>query len=288
MRDGLYCDGGYKHVFVDWNGNTYICRSSAAHLGNLLKEDIVLRSEEYIPCPFNRCLFDCIGAWTKQRHIKDGEVILEKNRWHDGSQFKRPLFIWFNPTMLCNYSCEYCVGKNHISTSIIPVDQFISAFEKFFQLNGIDGGVCQFNGGEAMIYPGIGALMNYFFKKGFLIELLTNLSGDVYKDIVMQVPPNGVNCIIATIHPLEKKFQWESFEGKVLLLRSLGYTVIINFVGHPDQIMLAEKYHKWCKDNGLRLQVIPLQGDTGGQIFNTENDYPEPLRRMFHLDDKIT
>jgi hypothetical protein len=53
---------------------------------------------------------------------------------------------------------------------------------------------------------------------------------------------------------------------------------MVNFVGHPDQIMLTSTYYNWCDSIGVGFSLIPLFGSFDGIVFNTIADYPKPLR----------
>jgi hypothetical protein len=112
--------------------------------------------------------------------------------------------------------------------------------------------------------------------------LTTNVTADVYKKIVMAVPPEAFGIINCSLHPSDKNFRWELFKNRVQLLKSLNYPVSVNFVGHPDQIMLAPEYSSWCNSIDVNFSLIPLLGKHDGIVFNTIDDYPEPLRKIIY------
>lgn len=293
MKDGLYCDGGKNHIFVDWDGSIYSCRDLAKKthfLGNFVKEDVKLRDEVFAPCPWQKSNHECICSWTERLIVKDG-VETKLVRWFGGrhplKEGTRQLYLWFSPTLRCNYSCIYCCSSENVPHEL-PASTYIEAFERFFKTNSFYGGVAYIGGGEPLMYSGIGEMLRFFEKSEIKVEVATNLSANIYKKVIQNINPSSVLTIHGTVHPSERKFSWEMFQGKVKMLQAFGYNVVVSFVGYPDQIMLAPFYHEWCKNNGLRFQVIPMIGCHDGIQFNSESDYPEIMRKMFHLDDKIT
>jgi hypothetical protein len=74
----------------------------------------------------------------------------------------------------------------------------------------------------------------------------------------------GVNC---SLHPTSRGFNWELFKGSVLLLRSAGFHVSVNYVGYPLQLYLAPEYKAWCEAQGIPFTLSSWQGvDNDGTI----------------------
>jgi hypothetical protein len=74
----------------------------------------------------------------------------------------------------------------------------------------------------------------------------------------------GINC---SLHPTSKGFSWELFKGSVLLLRSAGFHVSVNYVGYPLQLYLAPEYKAWCDQQGIEFTLSSWQGvDNDGTI----------------------
>ena len=295
MKNGLYCNAGKRWFSIGSEGrlnlcNTLIYRKSKDEdcLGNIITDDIKLRDEEFFRCPLQECHQVCDRHWSKKQIYENDNLIDEQNIVDltvYGNK-KNPISLLFAPTWKCNYSCKYCILPNKERYSYISdmenehsPETWISAFDRFFQTNNIDGGMWHTNGGEPLFYDGIEKLFSYFYKKGFVIGLTTNVCADVYKKIIMIVPPSAFTIINCSLHPTDKNFRWELFKSRVELLKAMGYIVAVNFVGYPDQIMLTPVYHDWCISIGIPFALIPMVGNIGdGIFFKSIEDYPTPMK----------
>ena len=104
----------------------------------------------------------------------------------------------------------------------------------------------------------------------------------------MSAPPSTFHVINCSLHLSDKNFKLDIFKSRVYLLKSLGYSLCINLVGHPDQIMLADECARWTKNIGISFSLIPLIGDINGISFRSIEDYPEPLKRVIKKYSHIT
>jgi len=293
IEDGLYCSGGHDWFSIGSEGNVYKCNDliyrEESYLGNIIDSDIVLSKTEFTRCPVQRCQQVCDRHWSRKRIYQGGEIkeeqdIVNREAYHDKT---RAVSILWAPTWKCNYTCSYChlpTPKEfpHIKNAcnVHPYESWIKAFDRFFSLNGIGGGIIHTNGGEPLFYKGIDHIFHFLYSKGFEIAITTNLSVDIYK-IISKVPVEGIGIINASLHPTDKNFRWELFKSRVLLLKEFGYSVAINFVAHPDQIMLIPEYHEFFTEkHGIELQVIPMVAGWSGVEFGSMNDYPEPLKKI--------
>jgi hypothetical protein len=85
----------------------------------------------------------------------------------------------------------------------------------------------------------------------------------------------GINC---SLHPTSKGFNWELFKGAVLLLRSGGFHVSVNYVGYPLQLYLAPEYKAWCDEQEVEFTLSSWQGvDNDGTVAR----YSRPEREFF-------
>lgn len=297
MKNGLYCNAGKRWFSVGSEGRMYTCNAlvyrddlTGPFVGNILKDNIILRSEEFIRCPIQECRQVCDRHWSK-KEIYENDVLVDQQNVVNIDSYQNlnnPISLLFAPTWKCNYSCKYCILPTKDKYPNIPdvcdvhtVDEWITAFTNFFDNNKIDGGIWHSNGGEPLYYDGIEKLFTFFYNRKFKIALTTNASADVYKKIVMAAPPEAFGLINCSCHPSDKNFRWELYKNRVELLKAMGYNIAVNFVGHPDQIMLAPTYHKWCQEIGVNFAFIPMVGGgVDGVVFNTVEDYPEPLRNI--------
>jgi hypothetical protein len=86
---------------------------------------------------------------------------------------------------------------------------------------------------------------------------------------------SGINC---SLHPTSKGFNWELFKGSILLLKSAGFHVSVNYVGYPLQLYLAPQYKAWCEENNIEFTLSSWQGvDNDGLI----SRYSVPERAFF-------
>jgi radical SAM protein with 4Fe4S-binding SPASM domain len=298
MKSGLYCSAGYNWISIGSEGRVYTCNAMLytshenTYLGNIIKEDIILRNDEFgFRCPTQECFQYCDRHWARKQIYKDG-VIVDSQDFDNPNSYnglKRPMTILFAPTWKCNYSCKYCClpGSDFIpnvpdACNIYSAEEWISGFDKFLDINKIDGGIWMTNGGEPLFYNGIDKLFKYFYSKNFRISLTTNLSSDIYNTIINSAPPECFGMICCSLHVTDKNFKWELFKNRIQLLKSFGYQLQINYVGIPDQIMLVPEYSDWCKSIGVKFVLIPLLGNRDGMEFKSISDYPEPLKTIIY------
>lgn len=296
MKNGLYCSAGYDWFSIGSEGRLSTCNALIyrldSYLGNIIKEDIKLRKDEFgFRCPNQECTQVCDRHWSRKK-IYENDVEVDFQDVVNLKPYflkKRAVSLLFAPTWKCNYSCKYCTLPTKDVYPHIPdvCDQFsaeewIEAFNRFFKTNDIDGGIWHTNGGEPLYYKGIDKLFKFFSERNFEIALTSNISADVYKNIIMAAPPSSFGAINCSLHPSDKNFRWELYKSRVELLKSFDYPVSVNFVGHPEQLMLTSYYHDWCKSIGVNFSLIPMVGTFEGITFSTINEYPEPLRKIIN------
>lgn len=298
MKNGLYCSAGYDWFSIGSEGRVSVCNSliyrtdNGIYLGNIIKDDIKLREKnEWFRCPNQECQQICDRHWSKKQVYKDDIIIDEQDIVNPSAYVGRgrSVSILFAPLWKCNYSCKYCKFPNKTSyPNLIDVcdvhlpSEWMNAFDRFISTNKIEGGIWHTNGGEPLFYDGIDQLFSYFYKKNFKIALTTNASVDVYKKIVLAVPPEAFGIINCSLHPSNKNFQWEMFKSRIQLLKELHYPISINFVGYPDQLMLVPEYAAWCESVNVSFTLIPLIGHCDGFEFKTINEYPEQLKQIIN------
>jgi hypothetical protein len=294
MQDGLYCDGGWRWISMGSEGNMYPCNALLYNtdyfIGNIFKDDVIL-DKRFMRCPFQKCEQVCDRHWSRKKIVKNDIVTDEEdvNQPQVLARYKNPLSLLFAPTWRCNYSCKYCglPEKKHFpdipnACDTHDADKWIEALSNFFDANDIDGGIWHTNGGEPLYYKGIDRLLKFMSDRSFKIGLTTNLSYDVYNRIISQVPPDREIDINCSLHPSDKRFDWTMFKSRLKLLVEFGYAVSVNFVGHPDQIMLAPEYKSWCEDNGCKFELIPFIGNIDGMYFPNVESFPEPIRKVVY------
>tara|TARA_X000001382_G_C3170755_1_gene179386 strand:- start:254 stop:1093 length:840 start_codon:yes stop_codon:yes gene_type:complete len=254
-------------------------RKTETMMGNLL-DDTVKVNDAYTYCPVQKCEQICDRHWSSKKVYESGEET-DHQGVQDESVYEgltKPASIIWAPSWVCNYNCHYCGLPR--DTRKVLADEWVQGFSRFIEVNKFDGGLLHTNGGEPLFYEGIGKIFTYMASKNFQIGLTTNLSSDVWGKVVHAAPPEAWKSINCSIHPTEPKFSWEVYSGRILALQALGYPVGMNLVGHPSQIMLAPRYAKFCKDNGINFALIPMVGSFDGFNFKTIDDYPEKMRKI--------
>lgn len=288
MKEGLYCSGGYNWFSIGSDGrvatcNKFLLMDDRGYIGNILKEDIILRKDEFgFRCPVQECVQICDRHWSRKKIYKD-DIEIDYQDIVDSSFHKgiiNPVSVLFAPSWKCNFSCRYCGLPSGREEYV--VEKWLERFDKFFTLNKIGGGLFQITGGEPLYYKDIDKLFVFLHTKNFKIGLTTNLTGNIYENIISCTTNEYFSSINCSLHPTDKNFKWECFKNGVQLLKLFGYNVSVNFVGYPDQITLAPEYNKWCMDIGVDFSLIPMVGNIDGVRFNTINDYPKPLKDIIN------
>lgn len=300
MKNGLYCSAGYNYLSIGAEGNIYLCNllnyNPTGLVGNIfdLNGDFRLRADEYDRCPIQRCESGCDRQWTRKKvYENDQEVDFQplafEAQYHG---LKRPAFIMWGPTWVCSYHCKYCTlpdvlnsgpdGKSFPAKGGHTAEEWIAVFDRFLQINGLDGGIVSVSGGEPTSFPGIGKVLNFFHQRNFKIGMVSNMATDTYRVIVKEVPPQAFSGWNASLHLLERTFDMNIFKSKVLMLKSLGYPVTVTLVGHPDQVMMAPELHEYFTQRGVGFTIIPMVGEFDGVGFKSIADYPPPMQEVIN------
>lgn len=288
MKNGLYCSAGKNWFSIGSDGGVYQCNvlvyNKEAFLGNIVEDEqpITLRAEKYKRCPIQECQQVCDRHWSQKINFKEDQQI-DFQDFINPQPFQarqNPVSILWAPTWKCNYSCPYCTLPTENKT--FAYDRWISAFSRFFDHNQIDGGILHTNGGEPLFYKDIEKVFAFFHSRKFVVAVTTNLSSDVWKTVINAAPPSAFGAINCSLHPADKNFRWELFRSRVAALKAMNYPVSVNFVGHPDQLMLAPEYAAYFKSMGVNFSLIPMIGPVGDFRFLKIEDYPEPMRKIIY------
>ena len=65
------------------------------------------------------------------------------------------------------------------------------------------------------------------------------------------------NELTKTLH---KKFNFEIFLGRCLLLKNCGFHLIVNFVSYPEQLYLYDRYNDIFSKYGIEMDLVPWNG----------------------------
>jgi hypothetical protein len=203
----------------------------------------------------------------------------------DAPQRGMAYFVW-SPTLACNYTCAYCgcaAGEKPIRSDFpssypeLTVDEWIDIWSDILDRFGY--GILSITGGEPLLSDATLPVLSLATQK-FACYVTSNVSRNVMEFTRGRIRPgevcdvagfgrvpvglSGVNC---SLHPTSRGFNWELFKGSVLLLRSAGFHVSVNYVGYPLQLYLAPEYKAWCERNDVAFTLSSWQGvDNEGAV----------------------
>lgn len=84
-----------------------------------------------------------------------------------------PQIVELDPTSKCMYSCECCINSDIINkTDPIKRDELIKFIDDFCEYGG--KGIIFIGGGEPLMYPNMGDVLEYVYSKGIKIGITTN------------------------------------------------------------------------------------------------------------------
>jgi hypothetical protein len=302
----ILCSAGVSYFHVYPNGDVYRCladyNARRAPMFNL-KRDGWQGAANPTVCDHERCYTACDLDWTTKWQV-DGQGRLEKtfegqrkdieqevslllcSQRLESPQRRMAYFIW-SPTLTCNYTCVYCgcaAGEKRIKSAFpssdpeLTVDEWIDVWSEV--LDHLGYGILSVTGGEPLLSDATIPVLD-MMTQNFACYLTSNISRDIMELTRGRIRPRGrsrvvdglgevstglagINC---SLHPTSKGFNWELFKGSVLLLRSAGFHVSVNYVGHPLQLYLAPEYKAWCEQHRIEFTLSSWQGtDNEGNV----------------------
>ena len=313
----ILCSAGVSYFHVYPNGDVYRCladyNARRPPMFNL-KRDGWKSAVEPTVCDHERCYNACDLDWTTKWQVDEQggvEKTFEGQRKNIEKEVSRFLcsqrleaperrmayFIW-SPTLACNYTCAYCgcaAGEKPLRNDFpssypeLPVDEWIDIWSDI--LERFEYGILSITGGEPLLSEATIPVLGMVTQK-FACYMTSNISRNIMKFTHDRIRPgrgpcvvegfgevpiglSGINC---SLHPTSKGFNWELFKGSILLLRSAGFHVSVNYVGYPLQLYLAPEYNAWCEENNIEFTLSSWQGvDNDGLI----SRYSVPERAFF-------
>ena len=173
--------------------------------------------------------------------------------------------IW-NMTRKCNFRCEYCYFPHDNSpvTETLPVEKI----KAFLDDTGRTWTVGM-TGGEPFIYPGFVDTCEVLTQT-HNIGVDTNLSiSSKVKDFAEHIDPARVDDLYVALHIQERERikGVPAFIENAQLLLDKGFTVIVNYVVHPD---LEQRFHKdreFFAAHGIAITPRPFKGEFEGRRY---------------------
>ena len=166
--------------------------------------------------------------------------------------------IW-NMTRRCNFKCKYCYFPHQSQPEPDPVGP--EEIGGFLDASGHDW-VVEMTGGEPFIYPGFSEVCRRI-TRNHRISLDSNLSlSPEIRRFCSLVEPARVVDIYAAVHIEERERLGlvDRFVDDVLLLKSKGFPVSVNYVIHPTLQERYEADRDFFARHGIRLLPRPFKG----------------------------
>lgn len=312
----LLCSAGVSYFHVYPNGDVYRCladyNARRQPMFNLVRDGWPETVEPTV-CTHERCYNACDLDWTTKWQVDDQgrvqhtfegqrkDIEQEVSLLLCSQQLERPerrmAYIIWSPTQACNYTCVYCgcaAGEKQIRQDFpsshpeLSVEEWIDIWSTI--LERFEYGILSVTGGEPLLSDATLPVLSMASQK-FACYITSNVSRNVMEFSRSHIRPGevrevtgfgrvpvglaGINC---SLHPTSKGFNWELFKGAVLLLRSGGFHVSVNYVGYPLQLYLAPQYKQWCDEQDVAFTLSSWQGvDNDGTVAR----YSRPEREFF-------
>lgn len=282
------CSAGTNYCMIYPNGDVYRCMRDYNTRSNPIlniNNKFSLFDRPQI-CRQMICNTSCDSDWATKWFIKDDRVIskIQATEWDgvtsihpwkhqdlDDEDINKFLMMIWTPTLLCNYNCSYCgcaSRKNEIyssfpsSTPELNSNDWVTFFEKLSDV--YNWGLLQTNGGEPLLSHATIPVLKLISSK-FAINLVSNISLKINELVRSGIPPyskktNVGLTLTASLHPNAKNFKWDTFLGKLLLLKEYGYLRGVNFVSWPEQMFSYPYYKKILDDLSIQLWLQPWVG----------------------------
>lgn len=165
--------------------------------------------------------------------------------------------IWWT-TWACNFKCAYCWQVQAQREGMYLAGKFGEPAKWLEAWQRLAPEILDVTGGEPFLVPGLVDILSGL-PSSIRLGLTTNLTHDL-SDFLERVPPDRFVQVTCSLHPTQPKFNEVVFYGRALQLKNRGYPVMINFVGWPEQLWLAEHYRRITLERGLRFHFDPYSG----------------------------
>lgn len=163
--------------------------------------------------------------------------------------------VWWT-TWACNLKCSYCWQVQAQREGLYMPGKMTDNWAAWQTAwKRLAPQILDVTGGEPFLVPGLVNVLGGLDPVTRL-GLTTNLTHDI-SEFLEKVQPHLFVQVTCSLHPSQPKFNESLFFGRALQLKNRGYPVMINFVGWPEQLWLAEHYRRITLDRGLRFHFDP-------------------------------
>lgn len=175
-------------------------------------------------------------------------------------------YLMWNMTRQCNFRCAYCYYPH----TPPPVRDALDSREFLRFLERTDKEwLVGMTGGEPLLYPDFVPLCRTLAET-HRISIDTNLSlSKVVRDFARSIDPTRVEEFYVSLHIEERERLKgvDSFIQNVRLLSDAGFTVIVNYVLHPELVERFPQDRDFFQAHGVTLRPRPFKGTYKGQRY---------------------
>lgn len=175
-------------------------------------------------------------------------------------------YLMWNMTRQCNFRCPYCYYPHDPPPVRDNLDA--GAMLRFLESTG-KSWLIGMTGGEPLLYPDFVPLCREL-AENHRISIDTNLSlPRVVRDFAEKLDPARVEEFYVSLHIEERERLGgvSSFVRNVQLLQSAGFTVIVNYVLHPELVQRFPADKIFFNDHGIALRPRPFKGNFQGRHY---------------------
>jgi len=191
-----------------------------------------------------------------------------------------PNYLMWNMTRQCNYRCAYCYYPHDPPPVRDALDA--DALLSFLERTGRQW-LVGMTGGEPLLYPGFVSLCSRL-TENHRISIDTNLSlPGVVRDFAKTIDPARVEEFYVSLHIEERERVKgvQTFVQNAQLLMQSGFTVIVNYVLHPELVERFPADRDFYGSHGISLRPRPFKGIHQGRRY--PEAYSPQARQMLAL-----
>ena len=217
------------------------------------------------------------------------------NYW---SKIRHPFVAGLELTPNCNLRCVHCYMQEYTTHDMLSAEEWKSIIDKLFDAGVL---ILYMTGGEIFTRKDFIEIYTYAKKKGFIIELLTNVTccNDAIIEVFKEYPPAVVSISVYGMSPevyqkvTGSKHGFDAFKRNLQKLQEADIDVELKFIGLTDNVHEFEIARDFANQIGAKFkfnfEIFPtLNGDSNimkhrlsnAQILEFEKNNPEVLRAL--------
>lgn len=181
--------------------------------------------------------------------------------------FDYETLIYFNPVLVCNFSCVYCGLHNSRWDLLkdIDIERIVQRFDKINRTLLVC--VC---GGEPFSIPNFTEFIAEITKKHY-VRIDTNLSlGDACRKFANTINPRRVVEVVFSTHVLERERRGIDLKEQVSLAKEFqkkGFKILGNYVVYPPLFERLERDMEFYNSQGVAVVPTFFGGKFNGKTY---------------------